>query len=170
MGDFWVFGYGSLMWNPGFFYDDVILARIYGYHRSLCIYSVHYRGTVENPGLVLGLDRGGSCYGMGFHVPQKKAEETYHYLVEREQPTGTYHEKWLHLFLEDKRQVKALAFVTNRKHDQYAGILPLEKVAQIVKGADGLSGTNIDYVLNTAKLLRQNNIYDASLEKLALLL
>lgn len=170
MDDFWVFGYGSLMWNPGFFHDDAILGHIYGYHRSLCLYSIHHRGTTQNPGLILGLDRGGSCLGMGFHVPKEKAEETYHYLLEREQPTLTYHEKWLKLFLANGQCVKALAFVANRQHKQYAGLLTIEQMAEIIRNAHGVSGLNTDYVLNTVNLLRQKKIHDAPLERLSTLL
>lgn len=164
MSGFWVFGYGSLMWNPGFPHDEMLLARLYGYHRSLCIYSYHHRGTQENPGLVLGLDRGGSCLGMAFHVKQENAEETLKYLIAREQISGVYIEKNPNIYLADGRKVSALAFVSNTTHEQYAGKIPPERMAAIIAKSAGPSGPNRDYVVNTVELLQKLSIYDHNLE------
>src|SRR5690606_31673486 len=105
MNDFWVFGYGSLMWNPGFPYQESVQAQIFGYRRSLCIHSHVHRGTPENPGLVLGLDRGGSCRGIAFRVSHEDRHEVLAYLRERELVTHVYKEKVLSAVLSDKRQI-----------------------------------------------------------------
>ncbi|MBI0026836.1 gamma-glutamylcyclotransferase [Bartonella sp. M0280] len=170
MHDFWVFGYGSLMWNPGFHYDFMSPARLYGYHRSLCIYSNHYRGTVENPGLVLGLDRGGCCDGLAFHVPVEDTKKTYDYLIEREQVNSVYIEKLKPIHLKDGRIVNGLFFVADQSHEQYAKKMDQENMATIIRQSHGLAGSNIDYVVNTAASLRKMGIPDKSLEKLAKLL
>lgn len=170
MGDFWVFGYGSLMWNPGFAYDEMVQGRLYGYHRSLCIYSHHYRGTPAHPGLVLGLDRGGCCEGMAFHIPENYAQTTFDYLVEREQVNGVYLEKRGAVHLCDKRIVNSLFFVADRAHSQYAGKLVPETMAAIVNESCGLAGPNRDYVTNTIDLLRNVGIRDNILERLEKLL
>ncbi len=167
MNDFWVFGYGSLMWNPGFIYDHVMPGRIYGYHRSLCIYSHHYRGTPEFPGLVLGLNRGGCCDGLAFHVTEQNAKKTYEYLIEREQVNSVYIEKQRSIYLQDKSIVKGLFFVADETHEQYAGKLGLKEMVEIVRRSSGIAGTNSDYVLNTIDMLREKGIQDTQLEKLA---
>lgn len=170
MHDFWVFGYGSLMWNPGFSHDFKLPARLYGYHRALCIYSHHYRGTVKDPGLVLGLDRGGCCDGLAFHVPENDAETTYHYLIEREQVNSVYIEKQKPIHLNDGRIVNGLFFVADRAHEQYAKKLDLKSMAAIIRQSHGLAGSNRDYVMNTAMMLRQKGINDKLLQRLEKLL
>ena len=167
MRQFWIFGYGSLMWRPGFDYIRSEPALIGGYHRRLCVYSYHYRGTSEEPGLVLGLDRGGSCHGMAFEIAPERWEETISYLRAREQVTMVYIEKHLCIrLLGTGRNVEAVTYVVDRKHRQYAGILAETKlVSHVIKGK-GVSGLCLDYVMNTVHHLRGMKIHDATLESL----
>lgn len=162
--DFWVFGYGSLMWRPGFAHVETVRARLHGYRRSLCIYSHFHRGSPDHPGLVLGLDAGGSCLGMAFRVPGEMTEEVMVYLREREMSNNVYHEKRLRLRLHDGRDVQGLVYVADRRHVQYAGALKAEDAAAIVASAHGESGANIDYVANTLKHLRDMRVRDHALE------
>lgn len=164
MNDFWVFGYGSLMWRPGFAHVETVRARLYGYRRSLCIYSHVHRGTPDQPGLVLGLDAGGSCLGIAFRVPGDMGDEVMTYLREREMSNNVYHEKRLHLRLADGRDVEAVAYVADRHHIQYAGSLKPEDAAVIVASARGDSGANVDYVANTLEHLRNMRVRDHALE------
>jgi cation transport protein ChaC len=168
----WVFAYGSLMWRPGFRYCEVHRARVKGYRRCFCIHSIYHRGTPERPGLVLGLDRGGTCEGMAFHVEVDQTGETLRYLREREQVNGVYREHWLTTTLatEPKRDVIALAFVVERSHPSYAGRLPLTEQAHLIRGAHGISGGNFDYLINTLRHLRELGIHEAELERLLCLL
>src|SRR3954467_3077889 len=126
-GDLWVFGYGSLMWRPGFDFIEQVPARLIGEHRALCVYSFDHRGTPEKPGLVLGLDRGGACRGIAFRVAASRREATIAYLREREQTTHVYREVMRSVWLEDdaRRRVSAMAYVVDRGHVQYAGRLTL---------------------------------------------
>src|SRR5215217_6278552 len=135
MDDFWVFGYGSLMWNPGFVFKSRIAARTFGYRRSLCVRSWVHRGTPEKPGLVLGLDRDGSCRGVAFQVQSKQRDAVLTYLRERELVTHVYLERTLPVMLADGRRVQALAYVVDRKHRQYAGGLAPDDAAGIVADA-----------------------------------
>lgn len=165
--DLWVFGYGSLIWRPGFDFIESVQARLHGYHRSLCVFSHVHRGTPEQPGLVLGLDRGGVCRGVAFRVAGAKAEDTVAYLREREQATSVYLEKWLSLSLADGRRIRGLAYVADRKHLQYAGRLPAEDLLSLVKAGRGVSGENPDYVLQTQEHLQRMGIFDPVLSELA---
>lgn len=162
--DFWVFGYGSLMWRPGFAHVETIRARLHGYRRSLCIFSHVHRGTPDHPGLVLGLDVGGSCLGIAFRVPGDLADEVMLYLREREMSNNVYHEKQLRLRLADGRDVKAVTYVADRRHAQYAGSLSTEEAAAIIASAHGETGANCDYVTNTLTHLRQMRVRDHALE------
>lgn len=162
--DFWVFGYGSLMWRPGFAHVETMRARLHGYRRSLCIYSHVHRGTPDHPGLVLGLDAGGSCLGIAFRVPGDMTDEVMVYLREREMSNQVYHEKWLRLRLADGRDVQAVTYVADRRHIQYAGSLKAEDAAAIVISAQGDSGANLDYVANTLEHLRNMRVRDHALE------
>jgi cation transport protein ChaC len=168
MHENWVFGYGSLMWNPGFRFAERRRAVIHGYHRSLCMLSHMYRGTLERPGLVLGLDIGGACHGIAFQVAAEDWEETTAYLRAREQVTNMYHEltKPVRL-IGDERKVPALFYAVNRKHRQYAGRLSLEDQLHHVRQGHGQSGSCSDYVLNTVQHLHEAGIRDHPLEKLA---
>ncbi len=165
MDEFWVFGYGSLMWNPGFTYLESQIGLARGYHRTLCIRSFIHRGTLERPGLVLGLDRGGSCKGVAFRVDIDCKEQVLEYLRQREQVTQVYLEKSLGLKLADGRSISALGFVVDRHHRQYAGALGAEEAAAHILGSVGLSGRNEDYVLNTLSHLREIGIHDAWMEE-----
>lgn len=167
MDDFWVFGYGSLMWNPGFPFDERHQARLFGYRRSLCIRSNVYRGTDENPGLVLGLERGGSCLGVAFRVAQENHAPVLDYLRERELVSNVYKERVLSVGLSDGRRQMALTYVADPEHPQYVGDLALEEAAMIVINASGRSGPNVDYVFNTVAHLQDMGIRDALLERVA---
>jgi cation transport protein ChaC len=164
MDEFWVFGYGSLMWNPGFPYVERQAALIHGYRRSLCIWSTAHRGTAEAPGLVMGLDRGGSCRGVAFKVSDEERDDALDYLRKRELITNVYLEKVLPIGLSDGRRVKAVTYVVDRRHAQYAGSLPVEEAARIVRRSHGQSGPNDAYVLNTIDHLKQMGIRDLWLE------
>src|SRR5436305_9110709 len=158
--DLWVFGYGSLMWRPGFDYLERQLAWLRGYHRALCIYSHVHRGTPERPGLVLGLDRGGSCRGVAFRVEARKVDATITYLRAREQATAVYVERRVRVRLEDGREVQALTYVVDRAHVQYAGKLPLDTILEYVRAGIGQSGDNPAYVLNTHRHLAELSLRD----------
>lgn len=163
----WVFGYGSLIWRPGFDYVTSQRALLRGAHRSLCVYSHHYRGTPENPGLVFGLVPGGSCSGMAFKVEADNWNAVYAYLQEREQVTGVYREAMRPIELSTGERVAALAFLVDEKHAQYAGRLDMEAQLRHVRHASGDMGPNADYVVNTAQHLREMNIGDRHLEEMS---
>jgi len=165
MDSFWVFGYGSLMWNPGFPYQEVQRAEADGWHRSLCIYSHHYRGTKERPGLVMGLNPGGSCCGMAFLVHGNNTDAAYRYLVGREQRCKSYDEKRIPLTLADGSKVRALVFASNPGHEMFAGDLAVPEIAQIVSCACGIAGTNRAYLTNTMDSLRELRICEPKLEE-----
>ena len=169
MSELWVFGYGSLMWRPGFAFAERAEAALIGAHRSLCIYSFHHRGTQQNPGLVLGLDEGGACRGVAFRVAPEHRNATTQYLRAREQVTDVYVEAMKPVSLLDGsgRELEALCFMVDRGHPQYAGRLSLERQAQLVRHAVGLAGANIDYVLNTVRHLEEVGIHDVELMALA---
>ena len=167
MGDFWVFGYGSLIWRPGFAHVETQRARLHGYRRSLCVYSFVHRGTRERPGLVLGLDRGGSCVGLAFRVPGDLRDEVIAYLRERELVTSVYLERTLKVRLDSGAMVEAVAYIVDRDHEQYAGGLDAAHAASVVRGAVGQSGNNEDYVLSTLKHLEALGIRDHWLEEVA---
>lgn len=161
--NFWVFGYGSLMWRPGFEYEERHAAVLRGAHRKLCLFSYVHRGTPEAPGLVLGLDHGGSCRGIAFRIAHHNAKATFDYLQEREQMNYAYREAVRQVQLDDGRSVGALAFLVNRKHPQYAGVLDATEILRHVRQGMGKSGSNLDYVRNTALELKRLNIQDATL-------
>ncbi|HEY6632683.1 MAG TPA: gamma-glutamylcyclotransferase [Rhizobiaceae bacterium] len=165
MGDFWVFGYGSLMWRPGFAHTETRRARLHGFRRSLCVWSHVYRGTPERQGLVLGLDRGGSCVGLAFRVPAELRDEVLAYLRERELVTSVYLERVLPIRLESGENAVAVAYVVDRSHRQYAGSLEEAEAARIVSGAAGQAGPNEEYVLNTIAHLKALGIRDNWLEE-----
>jgi cation transport protein ChaC len=162
----WVFGYGSLIWRPGFAYLRAVPALLPGAHRSLCVYSFRHRGTPERPGLVFGLVRGGSCRGMAFEVAVERWDEVHAYLVEHELDRGVYLEVQRPIRLGGGETVRALAFVVDESHVQYAGRLAVEEQARLVRGGVGESGANPEYVLETARRLRAMGIVDRHLEEL----
>lgn len=165
--DFWVFGYGSLMWRPGFDFIEQRRALVRGWRRSLCIYSHIYRGTAERPGLVLGLDRGGSCYGVGFRVAADKWPATLAYLRRRELVTAVYIERQVRLDFGAGSGAWALTYVADRCHAQYAGGLERARLLDLVRHSRGQAGSNVDYVFNTRAHLAVLGIGDRELEWLA---
>jgi len=169
--DRWVFGYGSLMWRPGFPFIERRTAVLHGRRRAFCIYSVHHRGTYERPGLVLGLAPGGAVRGVAYRVAGAEWPEVYAYLREREQPTETYFEAWSDLKIdgvqsENGGKVKSLVFLSDMKHGQWAGALTLDQQAELIAGARGLSGRNIDYLRDLVMHLREDGVRDHAMESL----
>jgi cation transport protein ChaC len=169
-GDFWVFGYGSLVWRPGFDFVERQVATLHGWHRALCVYSHVHRGTPDQPGVVLGLDRGGSCRGVAFHVAREKRDETIAYLRAREQVTMVYAETWVEVRLAEGRRVRALTYTVDRDHHQYAPRLPDQELIRLVRRGVGQSGANPDYVRQTHAHLAQLGIRDGRLETLVRML
>ena len=171
-GELWVFGYGSLMWRPGFEFIDQVPARLIGAHRALCIYSFTHRGTPERPGLVLGLDRGGACRGIAFRVAAARRETTIAYLREREQSANVYREVMRSVWLDNdaRERVSALTYVADRGHVQYAGRLSLAEQAKLVRQGHGQFGANRDYVLSTIDSIEAQGFRDAPLHQLAAML
>jgi glutathione-specific gamma-glutamylcyclotransferase len=167
--DLWVFGYGSLMWRPGFAFLERVPARLVGLHRVLCVYSFVHRGTPERPGLVLGLDRGGTCRGIAFRVAASLREQTVDYLRAREQVTTVYVETMRRIELEEeaRRQVRALCFIVDRSHVQYAGRLTLRECVHHVRQGHGSSGGNGDYVVETVRALEALGYRETDLHLIA---
>jgi glutathione-specific gamma-glutamylcyclotransferase len=167
--DLWVFGYGSLLWRPGFSFRERLPARLVGAHRALCVYSFVHRGTPERPGLVLGLDRGGNCRGIAFRVNAAERATTLAYLRGREQVTKVYRESLRSVWLnEDPQQrVQALCYVVDRGHPQYAGRLTLAQQLHHVRQGHGQSGPNRDYVLETVNALEALGYRESELHLLA---
>lgn len=164
MDDFWVFGYGSLMWRPGFDFIEKQRAKLFGYRRTLCIHSHIHRGTPEKPGLVLGLDRGGSCSGVAFKVSGTKRDEVFEYLHARELVTNVYIERIGKVQLADQSRVPAFCYVADLNHKQYAKNISVEKAVEIVRDSVGQSGHNIEYVTSTVEQLRSMDLKDHWLE------
>jgi len=166
---FWVFGYGSLMWQPGFDHAERCLATLAGWHRSFCMRSIHHRGTVEAPGLVLALDAApaATCRGVAFRVPAAGATATLAGLRERELISSAYLERVLPVTLADGRAVAALTYVIDPDHAQYCGGLAMETQAEIIARAEGGRGANRDYLWNTAAHLTELGITDPDLDWLA---
>jgi len=160
----WVFGYGSLMWRPGFHYVERRAALVHGYHRSLCVYSHVHRGTPHRPGLVLGLDRGGSCRGVAFLVAPAQEQATIAYLRERELVTNVYLERSLLITLDDGRRAPALAYVVDPAHVQYAGRLDRAELLALVRQGVGRSGWNAEYVRSTHLHLEELGLVDPVLK------
>ncbi|WP_374577135.1 gamma-glutamylcyclotransferase [Phenylobacterium sp.] len=162
----WVFGYGSLMWRPGFEFVERQEATLHGRRRAFCIYSVHHRGTYERPGLVLGLAPGGAVRGAAYRIAEADWEATYAYLREREQPTETYIEARAAIRLADGRRLETLVFLSDVRHPQWAGALSPERQAELIAGATGLSGRNVDYLRDLVVHLRQQGVRDVAMERL----
>ncbi|MEM1040383.1 MAG: gamma-glutamylcyclotransferase [Pseudomonadota bacterium] len=163
----WVFGYGSLMWRPGFDYVEARPARMAGVHRQPCVYSYVHRGTPERPGIVLGLDRGGSCLGLAFRIEPHNWDKTLDYLRGRELVTNVYLEAQRPARLDDSRTVTCTTFLVDTGHEQYAGRLSHAALLKQVRGAVGLSGPNEAYLLETANKLKDLGVRDRRLEALA---
>jgi len=166
---FWVFGYGSLMWKPGFDFTERRRARLAGFHRRFCLDSITYRGTPENPGLVLGLDQGGACEGIAYRVAAERAGETYDYLHDREMSNYSYREEVLPIALDpidQKTEVPALCYVMDPAHPRYAGGLNLEAQAERIARCAGPMGPNADYLFATMEHLHEMDVSEPELEEL----
>ncbi len=163
--DFWVFGYGSLMWDPGFPHLEVRLGMLYGLHRHLCVYSHVYRGTPQRPGLVFGLDKGGSCRGLVYRVPAAEGAGVMDYLHEREMVTGVYRPRWVRVHT-DKGPVSAATFVVDGEHEQYTGGLSENELVEVILQGQGRKGSSVDYLENTVRHLDALGLGDPPLKRL----
>ncbi len=163
--DLWVFGYGSLMWHPGFPHVETRVGTLHGFHRRFCIYSNRYRGTPERPGLVLGLDRGGSCRGLVFRVPAGEVAPALDYLHEREMMTRVYLPERRRV-VTDHGEVTALCFIVDRRHSQYTGRLTPQQTALMIAAAAGQRGPCSDYLANTVQHLEALGVGAGSLKQL----
>lgn len=157
--DVWLFGYGSLVWNPIIHFRERHVARLHGYHRRFCLWSYLYRGSITHPGLVLGLDAGGCCRGVVFRIEAAHAASELRLLWRREMVLGSYRPRWIKASLGD-REVRALAFIVNRTHPTYAGHLPPEAVLKTMLSASGLLGTPADYLFKTIQGLLDHGVHD----------
>lgn len=166
--DLWVFGYGSLMWSPGFRASEKAPARLHGYHRSLCVYSYRYRGTPERPGLVMGLCRGGSCWGMAYRVPAARSARVLAYLWRREMRNRVYRARFVRVAIPAGREVKALAFIADADHRQFVGDLSLRRTAQLVAQGRGEKGRNVDYLSATLAHMHELGVRDPHLDRVLL--
>jgi cation transport protein ChaC len=162
----WVFGYGSLLWNPIFPIAEARPAMLRGLHRSFCLWSLASRGTVDAPGLVLALTPGGACKGVAYRLPAPLAIDELHLLWRREMVVGGYTPRWVKLDVGG-RTIVGLAFTVKRDHPQYAGVLTLEQQAEVIGRACGHLGTSQDYLERTRIALVAHGIVDPYLEKLA---
>lgn len=162
----WVFGYGSLIWNPEIDYEHAELARVHGYHRAFCIHSHEHRGTPELPGVVLGLDRGGSCVGMAFRLRPASKAQSLHHLHLREMHDEAYVPTQVALTLASGIRIHALAYVANRLGPLYQRMAETEVVRRLL-ASRGKRGPNIDYLFNTVASLHSHGVRDPMLQKLA---
>ena len=163
--DLWIFGYGSLIWDPGFPVAEQVIGRVHGYHRSFCMRSIHHRGTVETPGLVLALDKSSDdwCDGVAFRVARGEEEKTLDYLRERELISSAYLEVQLNVDLQSGDQVRTTSFIIDADHDQYCGGLSLDEQARIISHSIGGRGPNWEYLYNTAQHLEELGLSDPDL-------
>ncbi len=164
--NFWVFAYGSLIWRPDFPFVEGVPGRLHGWHRRMCIRSIHYRGRPDRPGLVLGLDRGGSCRGLAYRVADDLVETVRRILDERELISGVYDPRYAPVTLDDGRRVAGYLFVARRGHDQYAGGLSTEETAAMIRQGHGSCGSSRDYLANTVRHLEILGLGGASLRRL----
>ena len=162
----WVFAYGSLLWNPLFPFAESRRASVHGLHRRFCLLSLASRGTPHAPGLVLGLDRGGSCRGVVYRLPAPLAMDEFHLLWRREMVTGAYSPRWLHVDCDGRPQI-ALGFVVRRDHSQYTRKLTIDEQAEVIARASGAFGSSADYLERTRVSLATHGIVDLYLERLA---
>ncbi len=162
----WVFAYGSLLWNPLFPFAEARPAILRGLHRRFCLRSLASRGTPDLPGLVLGLDRGGACTGVAYRLPAPVAMDELHLLWRREMVVGAYRPRWVRV-RSGEREIHALTFAVRHAHPQYAGRLSLEEEARIIAGAKGAFGSSLDYLERTRVALVTHGIIDPYLEGIA---
>jgi cation transport protein ChaC len=161
-GDPWVFAYGSLIWNPLIHHAERRCATLRGYHRRFCLWSTVGRGTPERPGLVLGLENGGCCRGVAFRVDRALAREEFRLLWQREMLAGAYAPRWVRVKTA-KGDVRAVTFVINRSHGQYAGRLSIDEIVEVMNCARGMIGTSREYLRQTLEGLKQHGIHDPAL-------
>jgi cation transport protein ChaC len=164
-GDLWVFGYGSLMWAPGFVFSERSVGLLRGYHRALCILSTRYRGTHRRPGLVMGLCRGGSCWGMAFRVPAARVRVALRRLWNREMPRRVYRAKLVPVRVSRGRRVRALAFIADPAHPQFMRELDLRSRAQLVAQGVGERGPCTEYIRATLRHMRELGVGDPHLTR-----
>jgi glutathione-specific gamma-glutamylcyclotransferase len=164
--DVWVFGYGSLMWNPAIHIADSRKAHVRGYHRTFCLSLGAGRGTPERPGLMLGIDRGGSCTGVAHRVAADQAESELSILWLREMVSGAYEPRWVSADVEGVKRLRVLTFVINRSHPRYEGQLAIEVAARRIVAAQGILGTNRDYLYRTVRHLAELGIEDGPMHAL----
>ncbi len=163
---FWIFAYGSLMWNPNFAWDARHVSTIRGYHRSFRVWSRINRGTPENPGLVLTLECGGSCRGLVYRIAPDRVQAEMHAIWKREMSFGSYRPKWLNCIVGEE-PISALAFTVNRSCPGYSGAIPTEVMVNAIAGAQGRYGPAHDYLFKTTETLRAHGIRDTRVEHLA---
>jgi cation transport protein ChaC len=161
----WIFAYGSLLWNPLFPVAEMRPAKVRGLHRRFCLWSLASRGTPECPGLVLGLERGGACRGVVLRLPAPLALDELHLLWRREMVVGSYRPRWVEVDA-DGRTLHALTFVVRTDHPQYAGKLSLDAQADTIAAARGAFGSSADYLERTRVALVAHGIVDRYLENL----
>ncbi len=167
-GAAWLFGYGSLIWNPTVLFEERRVATVHGWHRAFCLSTRAGRGTADNPGLVLGLDEGGACTGVAFRIAEDLLEQELALLWRREMLAGSYVPRWL--ALEDPTGEPfghAVAFTINPDAEQYAGALAKETVIRTLATAAGELGSCASYLFQTSEGLRAAGIVDAELDQLA---
>lgn len=165
-GDIWIFGYGSLMWNPELDFEAKRVATVHGYHRNFCLWSRINRGTPERPGLVLTLERGGSCRGIAYRLTRAIAREQLARLWRREMSMGSYRPRWLACRCGSD-VFEGLAFVVNRRCTGYAGKLPFETMVAAISSASGKYGSSADYLFRTEATLEEHGIRDERVRQLA---
>jgi cation transport protein ChaC len=165
----WVFAYGSLIWNPGFEFSEAALARVNGYHRFFCIQSMSYRGTPEQPGVVLGLDRGGACIGMAFRLKSGSQQDAIDSLYEREMGGGVYVPRVVTVTVQGNRREQALAFIANQCSPAYARLSETE-ILRRLSSCRGQRGPNREYALRTWQSLSERGVHCPHLSRLGPLL
>ena len=163
--DVWLFGYGSLVWNPILHFEERCVARLHGWHRSFCLWSHVNRGSLQKPGLVLGLDSGGSCRGVAYRIAGRHAEDELRLLWRREMVLGAYSPRWTKIDT-GKNSPRAIAFFINREHPNYAGKLQMETVIKTLVSARGQLGTPAEYLLETVRGLIEHGVRDPYLIEL----
>jgi cation transport protein ChaC len=164
-GGVWLFGYGSLIWNPAFHFTDRLAGTVHGYHRRFCLWTHLGRGRPERPGLVLGLERGGSCRGAAFHIAPAAVEEELAIVWRREMLSGAYVPRWVSVRTA-LGEIRAITFLINHAHERYARLLPDDRVAEVIASAEGFLGPCADYLINTVDHLAALGIHDRPLERL----
>ena len=165
-GDLWLFGYSSLMWSPGFRHAEKRTGLVRGYHRALCILSNRYRGTPEKPGLVMGLCRGGSCWGMAFRIPAARVRRVLRALWSREMLNKVYVPTLVPVTVGPRLRIRALAFVADTSHRQFVRELDLHGRARLVAQGIGQRGPCVDYIRNTLEHMLELGVNDPHLARI----